>query len=637
MSIAIKELTEKDKSDFDAFLKTERKILPKLKLSSLVPPHEDMAVMAFKNNNLKISEVEQFAQKNCFVLENQNNSIYSLSRRKSVVAQNNSKYIFSGYVYLDGTMLIGANEVEGAVKNTESLRERCGEYCLCTIANGQICLTSDYFGMVPWFYFDNSDIFIASNNYHMMLSLLKNLNVNLEMNIARSRVNLITTGFTYGSSFSKDLDIKGCKMNFAYEKIKYSFTDGLTTNKTSLWNVINDVPKWDEDLYDDYIAAAKEELYEYCRAAFEHPRFNKIVVDVSGGFDSRVVFAIANSLPKRLRKKLYTFTRRSGTSDDIEKANGITNIYGYPKHVYSAVDTSNLYDVDGTINLAHVSRNLGVYSVCSYLYSAKYYDECTLEITGYLGEVTLGYKRCRGELDYSLGDKKLLARIGGSYWWNSVAELQDVFKDQEQIINDTLSNYNCDCLFKKFQALYVDSRNRFICNSSHNVENNNMRIPMLFSKNALKAKWLYFSLFKNNEVPKEKVSIDLLNAINPLLASMPFAANNNDVIPSADQLLNPAKIEIHPDMTKVAGPAAKNTINLYKDKVIKYIDDLDILSQMILHIYDYSPQYYSVCLALYKMLDILKSQPEELKSSHARETIRKVYDIYFQIQILGEK
>lgn len=44
---------------------------------------------------------------------------------------------------------------------------------------------------------------------------------------------------------------------------------------------------------------------------------------------------------------------------------------------------------------------------------------------------------------------------------------------------------------------------------------------MLFSKYALKAKWLYFSKFTDNQVPDEKISIDLLSAINPLLAVLP--------------------------------------------------------------------------------------------------------------------
>ena len=637
MAIAIKELNENDAANFKEFLNTQREKLPDLKFSSLVPPHEDMAVIAFKKKNNQAAAIKNFSKDNCFVYTEYAGNIVSLSRHKPETSINQARYLFSGYVFYNKKMLIGTDEVAREISDIESLRECCGEYCICTIENGKISLQADYFGMVPWFYFENDEVFAASNHYHLLLLLVSGMKVKLEMNLARSRVNIITTGFTYGSSFSKDLDVKGCKMNFAFEEITYSALNGVRIGKTSLWHVVNDETRWDEEAYERCIFAAKEELYEYCKAVFEHPRFTKIVVDISGGFDSRVVFATANSLPKKLRRKMYTFTRKSGTPDDIKIANSVTNLYDYPKYTYSPADTSNLFDVDGKINLAHVSRNLGLYSVCSYLYSTQYYDKETLEITGYLGEVILGYKRCRGELDYSLGDKRLLARLGGSYWWNSVKELKQVFEDQESIINETLKNYECDCLFKKFQALYIDSRNRFICNSSHNVENNNMRIPMLFSKNALKAKWLYFSKFKNNSVPDEKVSVDLLNAINPLLSALPFAESNNDVIPKPENLLNPFTVEIHPDFTIKSGPEASAVKNLYKEKVIGYMDDLHIVEQMVLQIYDYSKDYYPVCLALYKMIEILKERPEEVKTLHSRETIRKVYDIFYQIRIVDRR
>ena len=636
MAIAIKSFEKQDIENFEKFLTTERKPLPELKLAPLVHPHEDIAVVAFKKE-VQASPLLEFAEKYNFVFCAHDQKIVSLSRHTPAVSADHKKYIFSGYAFYEGKMLIGAEETAKAVSDIEGLGECCGEFCLCVVGNGNISLSADYFGMVPWFYFESSEVFAASDNYHCLLLLLASLQIKLRMNIARSRVNVITTGFTYGSSFSRELDVEGCKMSLAYEKISYSATGGLRVGNTSLWNVFSERTAWDEDVYEEYIRAAKDELYEYCKAVFEHPRFKRIVLDVSGGFDSRLSFATANNLPKKLRKKMYTFTRKSGTGDDVEKASAITNMYEYPKHTYAGADTSALYDADGKINLAHVSRNLGTYAVCSYLYSSEYYDEETIELTGYLGEVIAGFKRCRGELDYSLGDKRLLARLGGSYWWNSVEELQEVFRDRDRIIDGTLERYPCDCLFKKFHMLYLDFRNRFICNSSHNVENNNMRIPMLFSKNALKAKWMYFDLFTGNAIPDEKISIDLLNAINPLLACLPFASDNDDVIPKRENLLNPARTELRLDFTFKNGPSVQSAKDLYKDKVIKYMRDLTPVKQMILQIYDYSVEYYPVCLALHKMIGIVEKDDSELTTSHTRETIRKVYDLFYQIQIVGAR
>ena len=525
MGIAIKSLANEDISAFNHFLQEDRAALPELKLAPLAPPHEDIAVIAFKRGGKtqnRMDALVQLSEKHQFVLTEHDAQIVSLSRHLPVKQANHTCYIFSGYVFYKEKMLIGPAEVSEQIGDADELAESYGEYNLCRIGYDSIHCSADFFGMAPWFYFENDDVFAVSNNYHLMLILLAEMRIHLTMNIPRSRVNMNTSGFTYGSIFSDNLDVNGCKINYAYENIIYSSTGGERTINTSLWDIMSDNSKWDEDLYEEYIFKARQELAVLCKAAFEHPQFNKIVIDVSGGFDSRIVFALACELPKRLRQKIYTHTRRSGTSDDIEKASAVTNLYHYPKYAYGRTDTSELFDVDGAINLAQVSRSLGTFSVNSHLYTNCYDDVKTLEITGYLGEVVLGYKRCRGELEYSLGDKRLLARLGGCYLHNSVDELKGVFKDQEDIINQTLSRYrSCDCLFKKFQQLYIDSRNRFICNSSRNIENNNLRIPMLFSKYALKAKWLYFSKFTDNQVPDEKISIDLLSAINPLLAVLP--------------------------------------------------------------------------------------------------------------------
>lgn len=638
MSIAIKQLEDSDITDFDNFLKTERRELPDLRLSSLVYPHEDIAVAAFKKD---IRKPIGIAEKYQFVLKEYNN-IVSLSRHEPRKLSDNSWYIFSGYAFHDGKMIIGEAELSDNINSIRDINEECGEFCAAVIGGDSITLFSDFFGMVPWFYYDDEDVFAASNNYHLLLLLLSEIGVKLSMNIPRSRVNIITSGFTYGTTFSIDLDVIGCKMNLAYEEINYSSVSGVYIRRSALWDILSHQYEWNEDIYEEYILKAKKELYENCRAAFECPHFDKIVVDISGGFDSRIVFATACNLPKRLRKKMYTYTRKSGTPDDIEKANIVTSLYNYPRYSYSKTDVGELYDSSGAVNLAHVSQTLGVYSVNSYLYMDRYNDFKTLEITGYLGEVVLGYMRCRGEVDYSLGDRRLLARLGGCYLHNSVNELKEVFQDQEKIINETLSNYKCDCLFKKFQQLYIDSRNRFICGSSRNAENNNFRIPMLFSKYALAAKWMYFSKFTDNHIPDEKISIDLLASINPLLAVLPFTKDNDNVLPAPENLLNASKIDIKYDTTLVERRAALsskekafNIEDSYRTKVLDYMDNIDTAEQMLLQLYDYSKEYYPVCLGLYKVLSLMRTQPAELKTSHGRETIRKIYDVYYQMRILS--
>jgi len=637
MAIAIKKLTDDDKREFQKFLKTERKSLPELKYSQLPDPHCEVAVIKI-SECVKINKIKKLAEE-IGLLFTRFAEFATLSRFAPAKDKNNTVYLFSGYVFVRGVgkMLIGQEEIVQENIGIEDLDEQYGEFSVLSIGGGSVKFTSDYFGMEPLYYYEKENVFAAANNYHLLLLLLEAGGEKLEMNVKRSRVNVITSGFTFGSPFSADLDIKNCRQNLSYESIKYSSAGGLEISKTSLYDVIFRQEEWDEDVYEDDIRRAKDEIYDNVKAVFEHERFEKVVIDVSGGFDSRIVFATACNLPKRLRKKIQIFSRTSGTPDDMEKAAGITNIYHYPRTSYVDEDTSDICMEDGKIELAGLSRTIGTYTCYSERYLRGYDNKNTIELTGYLGEVVFGYKRCRGELDYGLGDQKLLARLGGCYLWNSVDELKEVFADQKEIINATLDQYPCDCLFKKFHLLYGDSRNRYICGSARNIERNNLRIPVVFSKYALKAKWRYFQQFHDNAVPDEKISLDLTAAINPLLAILPYASNNDDVIPPREHLLNPVRVNIIPDNTYDKQLRRPDNSETYRLKVLDYMDDLEIAKQMLLHLYDYSKEYEPVCLGLHKVLREMEESPADAKTGHAREQLRKIYDAYYQMQFCVEE
>ena len=629
--IAIKKLTEEDEQAFLEFIKTERRELPKLHIAPLPFPHEAIAVF----HNLCTDNLFELSQ-SCGMLLKEINKETTVLTHHPVFENSSETYAFSGYVLNKGKLTFGADELTLSDLKPYNLEGYYGEFNLLRVDGRRIELIADFFGMSPWYYYRDKTVFAASNHYHLLLESLRRCGVRLTMNIRRSRVNIITSGYTYGSNFTTAMDVNNCYLNLPYEKIIYD-TRGriLNKEKTELYQILTKAEDWNEDIYEDYLRKAKEEIYENTLAYFSHDRFKQIVIDVSGGFDSRIVFATANNLPLRLRRKIATHTRRSGTRDDVEKAAAVTNIYNYKRVGYRDTDISDVIMEHG-VNLSQVSRTLGSYSTNSILYKNCYKNTSQLQLTGYLGEVVFGYKRCRGELQYSLGDKKLLARLGNCYLWNSVEQLKGVFSDQEDIILASLDGYNCNDLFKKFHVLYANYRNRFICSSARNIEYNNLRVSPLHSKYALKAKWMYFRRFDNNRIPDEKISIDLLAMINPLMTVIPFAANNDDVMPPKENLLSNINVDIKPNFdSKPSEPLGRRIPpeKLYKSKVIAYMSDLSTVEQMLLQIYDYSHEYEPVCLGLYRVLREFKDKPEDLKSSHGMEQIRKIYDVYYQMKM----
>ena len=630
--IAIKQLTAEDEQAFKEFLKTERRELPKLHIAPLPFPHETIAVFhAINTSNL--SELAQSCGMTLTTVDKET----TVFTHHPVFKDDSETCAFSGYVLKGGKLIFGAEELALSDFSLKAWGGGYGEFNLLRISNGRIELLADFFGMSPWYYYTDGKTFAASNHYHFLLESLRQCGVPLSMNIRRSRVNIVTSGYTYGSNFTADMDVNNCRISLPYEKIIYA-AGALTKENTELYQILTEAETWDEDKYEDYLRKAKAEIYENTLAYFGSDRFKQIVIDVSGGFDSRIVFATANNLPRRLRRKIATHTRRSGTKDDVEKAAGVTNLYSYKRVRYQDTDDSDVM-MDHDVNLAQVSRNLGSFCVNTTLYLNRYNNLDRLQLTGGIGDAVFGYKRIRGELDYSLGDKKLLSWLGGCYLWNSVQQLKDVFADQENIILASIDGYNCNDLFKKFHVLYVNYRNRLNFGNAHNIEYDNFRASPLHSKYALKAKWMYFRRFDNNKIPDEKISVDLLTMINPLMASVPFAANNDDVIPPKKNLLWKINAAVKPDFDNKPSELLGEKVapeKLYKNKVAEYMSDLSTAEQMLLQIYDYSHDYEPVCLGLHRVLREFKEKPEDLRSGHGMEQIRKIYDVYYQMKMCAK-
>lgn len=626
--IPIKQLTQEDEQAFQEFLKTERRELPGLHIAPLPFPHEAVAVF----HRLNTGGLAGLAEACGMGVTEVDGETVVLSHH-AVMENCAEKYAFSGYVLREGKLTFGAEELVQSGLCPDDLEGCYGEFNLLRIGKGRIELSADFFGMSPWYYYSDGEVFAASNHYHFLLEALKQCGVRLSMNIRRSRVNIITSGYTYGSNFTPEMDITNCYLSLPYEKIVYGGT--VSKEKTELYRILTTQEYWDEDTYEEYLQKAKHEIYDNTLAYFSSDRFKQIVIDVSGGFDSRIVFATANNLPRRLRKKIATHTRRSGTRDDVEKAAGVTNVYGYKRVRYQDNDDSDLI-IGNEVNLSQVSRNLGSFCVNTTLYLNRYDSRDRLQMTGGIGDAVFGYKRIRGELNYSLGDKRLLARLGGCYLWNSVEQLKGVFSDQEDIILESLDGYNCSDLFQKFHVLYVNYRNRLNFGNAHNIEYDNLRVSPLHSKYALKAKWMYFRRFDNNRIPDEKISVDLLTMINPLLATIPFADNNDDVLPSKENLLWQINAEVKPDFESKSSELLAEKIapeKLYRTKVVEYMSDLSVAEQMLLQIYDYSHEYEPVCLGLYRVLREFREKPDDLRSGHGMEQIRKIYDVYYQMKM----
>ena len=625
--------------DYDLFRKNKgngqisKKIGGKRLLLSAMPfPHEEIAVLA----NIDFGKVSSFCDKKGFYCHKINDS-QILVKRTAFKPEEKRGVLFSGYVFINGKLIFGRDDFFGNSNSHERIDCEYGEYALFRTSGSKIELLSDYFGMVSIFYYQCDKRFAATNSYHFLLDLLVACGEKLEINLLQSQVNLICTGFHLGGAFTKDMDVKNIKITYPYEKVIFDCeTNSIDIVRTDFFDILNSEEEWDEDVYEDYLNKGLEELESNVRSIFEKEQFKRIVIDLSAGYDSRVVFGVADNLPKRLRNKISVYSRNTHTGDDYELAQLIRSMFGDKRYFYVNTDSEQIVREDG-LNLAQISRNLGSFGNHTDVKRSVLDVVDQVEIMGGLGEVILGYKRGSGRANCKdVSEELFLDRLGRQYYSRKVSQLKSIFDGKLQILKSTFGDFSCDCLFKKLHVLYAISRNRFHFGSSRNIFHNNPHVLPLQSKYLLKAKWMYFNKFHDNNIPDEKLSLDLIYKINPILSMVPFSRENDAGLSEKNNLLHPIfgrNFEYIEELIDDTPPiiSAKDD---GKEKYIKHVQDwlsnIEIAKYMLDKICVFSKEYEHICTALYKLLLQFQSE-EKCNTGACHNVVRKINDLYFQI------
>lgn len=375
------------------------------------------------------------------------------------------EFIYGGKAFSkENGLLVGTGDIQRTKADISTIKESCGEYHLILFHGNKVEFRADWFGYQPLFYFNADFGGVISTSYHLLLLILKVLGVEFYINIPHA-LDIVKEKFTFTSSLSVEVDRCTCNRSYEYYEISQ---EKISVNKTSSYGDLYVDGEYSPAIYEDHILAAKSEIIEHVRMVFEHPAFDYIVVDLSGGFDTRLVYAACSVLPASLiRPKIRISTRHSSTPNDFEVAAMINYVYGYSYFDDPSVcnlmpthsDKANIFYAN------NISKNLGTYKDWSgWSFFDSFYVTNVASIYGGCGDVYHGF------------------------------EMQNT----KQLDN------------------YIENRNRF-----HFRQPFRNSYPVLMSKSAAKISQLYRR--RHNHSEWKKVSIDILSLLNPLLATFPYA------------------------------------------------------------------------------------------------------------------
>ncbi len=432
----------------------------------------------------------------------------------------NMRYGVSGIFSKNDRLFFGENDVHS--EEHFPLHE-IGSYTFVRAKDDEVNLATDYFGVTKLYLFQSHKLTATSNNYHLLIRTLKLLGGQLSINKTRAIANFAFVNVQpFHQAFCRQTNMRSIQIiapghSIAITKQKLSFT------QTPLLQDLNPSEPVDLDEYSRLVQSAKTEIINNVKAALEHPSFESVIVDLSGGMDSRAVFAAVTHHPQH-RDRVRIHSRFSVTEPlDLDVALSLCRLYGYK---YDDLPAQRAFRFGETPWDAAWSYNLGQYfsHTPNPIITSM---SNTIRLVGFYGEICARpyYSRSylNGELDVPDNEtfaKGYLARL---YHFSLTS--------RETGCLDALHGYfleELNCLpgataLERFETHYLYYRNALHCNGAFRNEFSCAEWGPLQSKHLFRAKHSTFQRFKS-----VKAELDLIELTNPVVAAHVYQSENDN-------------------------------------------------------------------------------------------------------------
>lgn len=331
--------TEGTKQEFENFLnqsfEAEETLLPEtLEFQPARKPFCDIVIISEKSS-VSSRELEDFVLPKAaqFAVGDWKSSIYS--QAEALICENGDHAIFSGRIVRNHKLCIGQDDL-GAVENGEALLNHTGHYTCVTWNSWRIVLGADYFGFQRWFYYREENRTFAANNYHLLLSALQAKGVHLKLDIEKACVTLSSAKLQLlAQNTSGEMDMNGVFQVTLDKRLELT-ENGWETAESELGGLLKERIPYHEEEYRRQLIEAKEEIRQNVRGILEDDRFEKVVVDLSGGLDSRLIYEAVLPVAKA-REKVKINSKDVPGCRDLEIALKINGQYQLPYNDFSEV------------------------------------------------------------------------------------------------------------------------------------------------------------------------------------------------------------------------------------------------------------------------------------------------------------
>ncbi len=478
----------------------------------VVSDYENDNINKLSNNYKEIHKDLNFSKINT---NNQNVYFISNVEPKKI---NNSLIWFSGMAIANNKLIVGQDDILEST-DVSQLYSGTGEYTLIKMDN-ELNIYRDYFGKNLIFNYIGDNIKVVSNSYHLIIEVLKKLNVGLYMDYNNTIATLSTFVMEpFGGKFTLNMNIDNIKQTPNYYNINIA-NNNINFIKNKIYKDINQKENYFSINYNKLIDNAKNEIIDNVKACLSSNHYKNFILDLSGGKDSRVIYSAFTQAKKD--ENVFVNTRFVSKTNDLDVALKINSLYNIP---YSTVGKELCLDDSVKINSMHRSYYMGIYfrrdsRLDSNTITTKYIGD-TLIFIGSYGEVIARNQipiyfandyndTFNNNMDISgFVDHQILSSNSMFFIYDN-----DVYKN---VLIDAFNNSIGNSLYNKLQNIHMQNMEFIHFSSVFRSYIQAEEFGAMHSKSLYKANQC---LPINTVFPKAQ--FDVINALNPKVGAMEY-------------------------------------------------------------------------------------------------------------------
>lgn len=491
-------------------------------------PFSDFIIVSQKKRLFHKYDVAQFAAENPRFAYTKHSKIgkydvHVLSTSKERVFANGDTVFFSGITNYEEKLIFGAKEIPDNIE-TSKLLYGYGNNSAIIMRQNEILLGTDFFNFSRWFYYEKDDLFVVSNRYHILLLMLKSLNIPLQLDERKAAVTLSTVSVQFlTQNFTRAMDVESV-FQLENDKSLRLGKMGWIKDQSEYGRILQCEQKISKDEYKKLLVQAKNEILNQVGSALNDARFEHVMLDLTGGLDSRLIYAAATNYNRDvLKKKVRIVSNPVAGSRDLPIATKINGIYG--------LEYDDLPQVRKMLSIEEADQMMRSFYMGTYFsfnpYQFMLQDYKNLSLNGACGEILarpyIARKYFGTLIDDNRDVKKVANYIWGDFAANIVAADSESASDFEKYVGTELRQIPVSNILEAYDRIYLQYRHGYHFDQVLNYATGRMVWMPMQSKAAFTLHHLIFSEYKNI-----KLELDLIAQLNPILLSIEFDSDQDN-------------------------------------------------------------------------------------------------------------